>query len=83
MRELKFLCCIVMIQRLWRQRRTKHFISDFIMAKRKIETNISADSHRITNKLDITLTTQENTAELLRKYNNLNTTQEKKLAIER
>ena len=53
------------------------------MPKQKIETNISVDSHRIINKLDITLTTQENTAELLRKYNNLNITQEKKLTIER
>lgn len=53
------------------------------MPKRKIEANISADSHRMTNKLDITLTTQENTAELLRKYNNLSITQEKKLSIER
>lgn len=63
-RELKFLCSIVLIQRLWRQHKIKNFISEFLSPRvNTIEPIISADSHREANtsKLDITITTQEHT----------------------
>lgn len=78
--ELKFLCSIVYIQRLWRQRRIKNIISEFFSPRVTIEQNISLDSHRETNnsKLDLTTTTQEQTSELIRKYHHLSISSEKK-----
>jgi hypothetical protein len=58
--ELRFLCSIVLIQRLWRQRRIKHLISEYISPRVNIDQNYSIDSHRetMTSKLDLTTTTQ-------------------------
>ena len=68
--ELNFLCSVVLIQRLWRQKRIKDLINEYISPKNKDEVNISAYSHREVNvsKLDQTIATQERTSELIRKY---------------
>lgn len=78
--ELRFLCSVVFIQRLWRQRKIKSIISEYLSPRVAIEQNISLDSHRETNnsKLDLTTTTQEQTSELIRKYHHLSTSSEKK-----
>jgi hypothetical protein len=82
-RELKFLCSVILIQRLWRQRRIKNLISEFISPRGNIDHNISADSHREANtsKLDLTITTQERTSELIKKYHHVNTTSEKRIVL--
>ena len=78
--ELDFLCSIVFIQRLWRQRRIKNIISEYLSPRVAIEQHTSLDSHRETNnsKLDLTTTTQEMTSELIRKHHHLSISSEKK-----
>lgn len=67
--ELKFYCAIVLVQRLWRQRKIKSLISEFITPRHHHETHINRLAN--TSKLDITTTTQEQTEELIRKYHHI------------
>lgn len=78
--ELNFLCSIVFIQRIWRERKIKNIISVYLSPRAPIEQHISLDSHRETNnsKLDLTTTTQEMTSELIRKHHQLSISSEKK-----
>jgi hypothetical protein len=59
--QMSFLTIVVVIQRLWRQRRTKRMISDFMSPR-----NLPLDQN--VSKLDTTLVSQEHTTELIRKY---------------
>lgn len=71
--EVKFYCSIVLIQRLWRQRRIKRFISEFISPRSNPQCNITGDLLRESNspRFDLTLTTEAQTSELIRKYHNV------------
>lgn len=71
---MKFFCSIVLIQRLFRQRRIKKFISDFISPRSNqicsLTGQFSKEAQQ-TCRLDITATTEEQTCELIKKYHNL------------
>jgi hypothetical protein len=72
--ELKFFCSMVLVQRLWRQRKIKSLISEFISPRSSnLDQNLTVDSQReqSLSKLDTTATTQEQTSELIRKYHHL------------
>lgn len=71
--ELKFFCAMVLVQRLWRQRKIKTLISEFISPRSALDQNLTVDSQRdqTLSKLDTTATTQEQTSELIRKYHHL------------
>lgn len=57
--EMKFFCSIVLIQRLWRQRRIKKFINDFISPRSNPDYSITGFLSREQNgcRLDLTCTT--------------------------
>lgn len=67
--EIKFLCSIILIQRLWRQKRMKKFINNFISPRSLLKTTDLRDSNN--PGLDFTLTTEAQTSELIRKYHNV------------
>jgi hypothetical protein len=64
---------MVLVQRLWRQRKIKTLISEFISPRSALDQNLTVDSQRdqTLSKLDTTATTQEQTSELIRKYHHL------------
>jgi hypothetical protein len=70
--QMKFFCSIVLVQRLWRQRSIKKFITDFISPRSMIECSNTGQFLKGVDspRLDFTLTTEAQTLELIRKYHN-------------
>lgn len=70
---------------MWKQYKIKKFISNFFTPRASLVPIASNDSHREhnTSKLDSSLTTQEQTLEIIRKYIHENPLSERKMIIER
>ncbi len=70
---------------MWKQYKIKKFISNFFTPRPSIVPVASGDSHRENNnsKLDTSLTTQEQTLEIIRKYIHENPISERKMIMER
>lgn len=59
----------MIIQRLWRQRKVKEFISEFITPRSHGQVQgVWSNRETVGSKLDVTSITQEQTEELIRKY---------------
>jgi hypothetical protein len=70
---------------MWKQYKIKKFISNFFTPRASIVPVASGDSHREynTSKLDLSITTQEQTLEIIRKYIHDNPFSERKMIMER
>ena len=65
---MKFLCSIVLVQRLWKGRSVKKLIHEYISPRSNPECVLTGELRPV---CDLSLTTEAQTAELIRKYHNI------------